>query len=41
MQYVSCEDQCLFEMFGFGNHTDGSINVAAVEEFLGRNSIDT
>merc|ERR1711934_195106 len=19
--YVSCEDQCLFEMFGFGNHT--------------------
>merc|ERR1712241_644400 len=32
--YVSCEDQCLFEMFGFGNHTDGSINVAAVEEFL-------
>ena len=33
-QYVSCEDQCLFEMFGFGNHTDGSIYVDKVEEFL-------
>jgi len=32
--YVSCEDQCLFEMFGFGNHTDGSIYVDKVDEFL-------
>jgi len=32
--YVSCEDQCLFELFGFGNHTDGSIYVDKVEEFL-------